>query len=144
MGATFSVEKISDHLSSSTEERKCFFFFGHYAVWSCYFMCGFNIIPLPSLEKMATISQTTFSNALSWMKRFDFSLRFHWYLFLRDQLNITQHWFISWLDVEMLNILVPRRNGRHFADDIFKCISLKIRMKFHWSFHSQINHHSFR
>ena len=45
------------------------------------------------LDKMATISQTTFSNAFSWMKKFDFLLKCHWSLFLWVQLTITQHWF---------------------------------------------------
>ena len=43
------------------------------------------------LNKMATISQTTFSNAFSWMKKFGFWLQFHWNVFLRIQLTITQH-----------------------------------------------------
>ena len=32
---------------------------------------------------IAAISQTTFSNAFSWMKMHEFCLRFHWNLFLR-------------------------------------------------------------
>ena len=46
-------------------------------------------------DKMADIfqSQTTLSNAFSWMKMFKFLLRFHWILFLRVQLTIFQHWF---------------------------------------------------
>ena len=44
-------------------------------------------------EKMAAISQTTFSSAFSWMKMFEFRLKFHWSLFLRAQLSISQHWF---------------------------------------------------
>ena len=32
-------------------------------------------------------------NAFSWMKMYDFRLRFHWSLFLRVQLTISQHWF---------------------------------------------------
>ena len=44
-------------------------------------------------DKMAAISQTTFSNAFSWMKTNEFRLRFHWSLFLRVQLTIFQHWF---------------------------------------------------
>ena len=44
-------------------------------------------------DKMATISQTTFSNAFSWMKSFVFQVNFHWNLFLRVQLTISQHWF---------------------------------------------------
>ena len=43
--------------------------------------------------KMAAIVQTTFSNAFSWMNMYEFHLRFHWDLFLRFQLTISQHWF---------------------------------------------------
>ena len=38
-------------------------------------------------NKMATILQTTFSNAFSCMKWYEFQLRFHWSLFPRVQLN---------------------------------------------------------
>ena len=44
-------------------------------------------------DKMAAVSQTTLSNAFSWVKIFEFRLRFHWSLFLRVQLTIFQHWF---------------------------------------------------
>ena len=44
-------------------------------------------------DKMAVIFQTTFSNAFSWMKTFEFRLRFDWNLFLRFELTIFQHWF---------------------------------------------------
>ena len=44
-------------------------------------------------DKMAAISQTTFSNAFSWMKMYEFRLKFHWSLFVRVQLTIYQHWF---------------------------------------------------
>ena len=44
-------------------------------------------------DKMAAVSQTTLSNAFSWMKMSEFRLRFHWSLFLRVQLTIFQHWF---------------------------------------------------
>ena len=46
---------------------------------------------------MAAVSQTTLSNAFSWMKMSEFRLRFHWSLFLRVQLTIIQHWFRYWL-----------------------------------------------
>ena len=45
---------------------------------------------------MAAIFQTTFSNTFSWMKMYEFQLRFHWSLFLRVQLIISQHWFRQW------------------------------------------------
>ena len=44
-------------------------------------------------DKMAAISQTTLSNAFSWMKMLEFRYKFHWGLFLRAQLTILQHWF---------------------------------------------------
>ena len=42
-------------------------------------------------DKMADFSRTTFSDAFSWMKMFEFRLRFHWSLFLRVQLTTSQH-----------------------------------------------------
>ena len=50
-----------------------------------------------TLDKMAAISQTTFSNAFSWMKMLEFLLKFHWNLFPRAQLTIIQHWLRQWL-----------------------------------------------
>ena len=44
-------------------------------------------------EKMDAISQTTFSSAFSWMKMFEFRLKFHWSLFPRVQLTNFQQWF---------------------------------------------------
>ena len=44
-------------------------------------------------NKMAAFSQTTLSNAFSWMKILEFRLRFHWSLFLWVLLTIIQHWF---------------------------------------------------
>ena len=44
-------------------------------------------------EKMAAIFQTTFSNAFSWMKIYEFRLNFHRSLVLRVQLTTFQHWF---------------------------------------------------
>ena len=34
-----------------------------------------------------------FPSAFSWMKMFEYRLKFHWSLFLRVQLTIFQHWF---------------------------------------------------
>ena len=39
----------------------------------------------------------TFSNAFSWMKTFEFRLKFHWSLFLRVQLTIFRHQSRWWL-----------------------------------------------
>ena len=43
--------------------------------------------------KMAAIFQTTFSTSFSWLKMYEFRLRFHWNLFPRVQLTIFHHWF---------------------------------------------------
>ena len=39
------------------------------------------------------ISQTTFSNAISWMKMYEYRSKFHWRVLLRAQLTIFHHWF---------------------------------------------------
>ena len=44
-------------------------------------------------DKMDAIFQTTFSNGFSWMKMYEFQLKFHWSLFLGVQLAISQYWF---------------------------------------------------
>ena len=44
-------------------------------------------------DKMAAIFQTIFSNTFSWMKMYEFLLRFHWSLFLSVQLTIFHHRF---------------------------------------------------
>ena len=51
-------------------------------------------------DKMDAISQKTFSSAFSWMKMFEFRLKFRWSLFLRVQLTIFQHWFRLWLGAD--------------------------------------------
>ena len=48
-------------------------------------------------DRMDAISQTPFLSAFSWMKMYEFRLKFHWSLFLRVQLTIFQHWFRWWL-----------------------------------------------
>ena len=44
-------------------------------------------------DEMAAIFQTTFWNAFSRKKMYEFRLQFHWSLFLRFELTIFQHWF---------------------------------------------------
>ena len=44
-------------------------------------------------DKMAAIFLTTFSNAFSWMKMYEFRLRFHWNVFRRFELTIFHYWF---------------------------------------------------
>ena len=44
-------------------------------------------------DKMAAGLQTTFSNAFFSMKMFEFRLKFHWSMFLRAQLTISEHRF---------------------------------------------------
>ena len=93
-----------------------------------------------------------FSNAFSCVKMTKFQFKFHWNVFPRVQLTITQHWFRyllgaewaichylnqcwsdslthicgtrgRWVDIShFLNSSPPGQNGHHFADDLFKCI----------------------
>ena len=51
---------------------------------------------------MSAISQTIFSDIFSWIKKFIFWFEFHWCLFIRVQLTISQHWFRQWLDAEQV------------------------------------------
>ena len=47
-------------------------------------------------DKIAANFLTTFSNGFSWMKMYEFRLKFHWSFFLMVQLTIYQHWFRYW------------------------------------------------
>ena len=51
-------------------------------------------------DKMAAISQTTLSNAFSWMRMLEFWLKFHWSKCLGVHLTIFQHWFRWWLGAD--------------------------------------------
>ena len=59
-----------------------------------------SLLTLWGRDKMAAIFQTIFSNEFSWMKMYEFRLRFHWSLFIRVQLTTFQHWFRSWLGAD--------------------------------------------
>ena len=50
---------------------------------------GKSMLTHSGRDKMAAVLQTTLSNAFSWIKM----LEFHWSLFLRFQLTISQHCF---------------------------------------------------
>ena len=50
-----------------------------------------------SRNNMAVMFQTTFSNAVSWTKIYQFWLKFHWNLIVKVQLTIVQHWLRQWL-----------------------------------------------
>ena len=47
-------------------------------------------------DKMAAIFQTTFPNAVSWMKMYDFGLILHCFFFLMVRLTISQRTFRKW------------------------------------------------
>ena len=70
--------------------------------WGCSSRCYIRTASLThwGRDKIATISQTTLSNAFSWMKMVEFRLKFHWSLFIRVQLTIFQHWFRWWLGAD--------------------------------------------
>ena len=71
-------------------------------IWTIHVSRGLNEssrqgLAKPALNwgrhKIAAIFQRTFSNVFSWMKMYQFRLRFHWSLLPRVQLTIFQHWF---------------------------------------------------
>ena len=64
--------------------------------------CSKLILTHRGRDKMATISQMTFSVAFSWMKIYKFWLKFHWSLFLGFKSTIFQHWFRSWLGADQV------------------------------------------
>ena len=61
--------------------------------WWIYASLNVNGLTHWGRDKMDAISQTTLSNPFSWMKIFDFWLKFHWSLFVRFQLTVFHHWF---------------------------------------------------
>ena len=44
-------------------------------------------------DHIYAVLKTVFLNAYSWMKLYEFILRFHWSLFLKVQLTYFKHWF---------------------------------------------------
>ena len=69
------------------------------AIWEVH-NCSSRVLLLGPLvithwgrDEISAILQTTFSNAFSWITRFEFRLIFHWNLFLMVQLTITRDWF---------------------------------------------------
>ena len=85
-------------LNSNILERNYLLF-----VWKCGGLCqtGIRIMYYVWMlmlthwgrDKMDAISQTTFSNEFSWMKMYEYRLKFYLSLFLRVQFTISQHWF---------------------------------------------------
>ena len=55
--------------------------------------CDIFLITHWGRDKIAAIWQMRFSNAFSWMKMFEFCLRFQWNLFLRFEIPIFHHWY---------------------------------------------------
>ena len=51
-------------------------------------------------DKMYAIFQSTYSNAFSWIKLYEFHWSFHWHLFLRFKLTKIQHWCRKWLGAD--------------------------------------------
>ena len=45
-------------------------------------------------------------------------------LYVSLPVNFVVHWPFTNIDIIQVNTLMPRQNRRHFADDIFQCISM--------------------
>ena len=67
--------------------------YGSCCQWSNPRGCDWGDLTHWGRDEIDAITQTTFSNGFSWMKMFEFRLKFHWSLFPRVQLTIFQHWF---------------------------------------------------
>ena len=94
--------------------------------------CHFAVLPCWGRHKVAAIFRTTFSNAFSWIKMYEFRVRIHLSLFLSVQLTTRQHWFsgnglapnrrqaISWTNANPVHwrIYAALGRGLHF-DYIF-------------------------
>ena len=111
-----------------TRVQGCMGFGPEFVIW--YYLIG-------------SIFKSNFLNKNYWL-----SNNIHLNLFLMVQLTICKHWFRWWLGAkeatshyliqwrpsslahicltrpQWVNTLRPRQNGRHFADDMFKCIFL--------------------
>ena len=66
------------------------------AAWGTNFFLNISVStpegwPHWARDKIVIIWQTTFSNAFSWIKKYEFRLRFHWSLLLRIEITIFQH-----------------------------------------------------
>ena len=61
--------------------------------WSAFNYPPDKILTHLPMDIMAAISQTILLDAFSWMKMYEFRLRFHWILFLRVQSTIFPNWF---------------------------------------------------
>ena len=59
-----------------------------------------NVLTHSGQDKMDAISQMALSNTFSWMTMLEFWVKFHWSLFLRDQLIVFLHWFRKWLGAD--------------------------------------------
>ena len=73
--------------------------------WTIYFLIHSSSPP----EQNGRHSQTTFSNAFSWIKIRVFWFNFHWILFLWVQLTIRQHWSRWWLGAEQVTSHYPKQ-----------------------------------
>ena len=88
-GYTTSAQTLCDHRKN--DFIRIMHFCPHHLEWSVTSVMDLRLTHW-GRDKMAAIFQTTSSNAFSWMKVYEFRLRFHWSLFLRVQLTVFQHW----------------------------------------------------
>ena len=95
-------------------------------------------------DKMAAVSRTMFSNTFSWMKMYEFCLKFHRSLFLRFQSTIFQHWFRYLLDTGqasnhylnqwwLVYWRICASLGLNELNAIFLMQMYELRLKFHLS-----------
>ena len=83
-----------------------------------------NLYPVPvpqthwSLNKMADILPTMFSDTFSWMKIIMFWVKFSWCLFLQVKLSASHHCFRQWLGA--------KQAPSHFLNQWWPCLWIHI------------------
>ena len=71
------------------------------AKWQPFYL-SLDVLTHWDQDKMADISQSTFSNVFSWMKIYEFQSVFHWSLSERVKLTIFQDWFSYWFGADQV------------------------------------------
>ena len=87
-------------MSSKSILKRYVFWLSYYIVY-CVILTDFTHL---TLNRMAAISETAFSNAFTWMESFAFRLKFYWSLLPSVQLTISPCWFRQWLGAELATI----------------------------------------
>ena len=82
-----------------------------------------QMLMINTLRSRQICHYIAFWNAFSWMKMYEFRLRFPWSLFLRLELTIFQYWFRQWLGTDQ----VPSHNLNQWWL-VYRCIYVSLSL----------------